>query len=82
MARRMAARQIVPAQTLGDVYKTISPEPLMTQPEIDAFYRDDLKGFAGATRSDTWPWGWSVPWGPISTKPSSWATPASVSRPS
>jgi len=33
-----------PATTLDEIYLTISPEPLLTQKEIDAFYREMESG--------------------------------------
>ena len=50
MARRTAAKQLTPALLLADVYKTISPEPLLTQAEIDAFYRDALNRVRGGDK--------------------------------
>ena len=31
-----------PATTLDEIHLTISPEPLLTQKEIDAFYREEM----------------------------------------
>ena len=36
-----------PATSLGDVYKTLSPEPLLTPEEIQAFYRGQLNTVRG-----------------------------------
>jgi hypothetical protein len=39
MTMRTGPIQFEPATTLGDIHKTMSPEPLMTPSEIRAFYR-------------------------------------------
>jgi GTPase SAR1 family protein len=39
--------QLEPATKLDDVYKTMSPEPLMTKEQIEAFYRDQLNQIRG-----------------------------------
>ncbi|MFM7476354.1 MAG: hypothetical protein ACKO2T_11670, partial [Microcystis aeruginosa] len=36
-----------PATTLDEIYLTISPEPLLTQKEIDAFYREEMNKVRG-----------------------------------
>ena len=36
-----------PATTLDEVYKTLSPEPLMTPEEIEAFYKSELNVLRG-----------------------------------
>ena len=39
--------QFTPAQTLDTVYLTLSPEPLTTQAELDAFYREEMNQARG-----------------------------------
>ena len=39
MTRNTGLTLLQPATTLDDVHRTLSPEPLMTRPEIAAFYR-------------------------------------------
>ncbi|NCR67009.1 MAG: hypothetical protein GPJ03_21945 [Microcystis aeruginosa G13-01] len=36
-----------PATTLDEIYSTTSPEPLLTQKEIDAFYREEMNRVRG-----------------------------------
>ena len=47
---RTIPKQYTPALSLADVYKTISPKPLMTPKEIDAFYRNDLNKVRGGDK--------------------------------
>ena len=35
------------ATTLDEIYSTTSPEPLLTQKEIDAFYREEMNKVRG-----------------------------------
>jgi hypothetical protein len=39
-----------PATTLDEIHLTISPEPLLTQKEIDAFYREEMNKVRGEDR--------------------------------
>ena len=39
MDRNSGLILLEPATSLGDVYKTMSTEPLLTPPELQAFYR-------------------------------------------
>jgi hypothetical protein len=45
--------QLTPATTLDDVYKTVSPEPLLTPSELEAFYRDDLNRVRGGDKVES-----------------------------
>lgn len=42
MTRNTGLTLLQPATTLDEVHKTLSPEPLMSPSEIDAFYRGEL----------------------------------------
>jgi hypothetical protein len=50
MTRNTGLIQLEPATTLGDVYKTMSAEPLMTPLEIQAFYRGELNEVRGGDK--------------------------------
>lgn len=39
-----------PATSLDDVYKTLSPEPLLTQEQFQAFYRGQLNDVRGGDK--------------------------------
>ncbi len=47
MTRNTGLIQLEPATRLDDVYKTLSPEPLMTPSELQAFYRSHLNDVRG-----------------------------------
>ena len=40
-------QQLTPAETLEDVFKTLSPEPLLEREEMDAFYRGEVNEVRG-----------------------------------
>src|SRR5207244_1346093 len=42
--------QLEPATSLEDVYKTLSPEPLLTPPELQAFYRGGINEVRGGDK--------------------------------
>ena len=75
MTRKTGLIQLEPATTLDDVYKTMSPEPLMTPPEIQAFYRGGLKEVRGGDKVGAMALGLDRSWGRASTRRSSWAIP-------
>jgi hypothetical protein len=50
MTMKTGLIQLEPATTLDDVYKTMSPEPLMTPPEIRAFYQGELNQVRGGDK--------------------------------
>src|SRR4051795_13259039 len=50
---RRTMQMMTPANTLDDVYKTISPEPLLTQAELDAFYVPDLNRVRGGDKVES-----------------------------
>lgn len=50
MTRNTGLMQLEQATTLEDVYKTVSSEPLMTRPEIEAFYRGCLNEVRGGDK--------------------------------
>jgi hypothetical protein len=52
MTRKSGLIQYEPATSLADVYKTLSPEPLMTSPEIEAFYRGGINDVRGGDKVD------------------------------
>jgi hypothetical protein len=39
-----------PGTTLDEIYLTLSPEPLLTQQEIDAFYREEMNEVRGGDK--------------------------------
>lgn len=47
---RSSSLQLTPATRLEDVYKTVSPEPLLTHEELTAFYRNELNEVRGGDR--------------------------------
>jgi hypothetical protein len=50
MERKSALTLLEPAKTLDDVHKTLSPQPLLTRPEIRAFYRGDINKVRGGDK--------------------------------
>jgi len=46
----MSLKQFTPATTLDDVYKTLSPEPLLSREELAAFYKEDLNLVRGGDK--------------------------------
>ncbi len=50
MAPKPSLTLLEPAQRLDDVYKTLSTEPLMTPPEIQAFYRPEINDVRGGDK--------------------------------
>jgi hypothetical protein len=50
MNRNSGLTQFEPATSLGDVYKTLSPEPLLTPSEIRAFYRGGINQVRGGDK--------------------------------
>ena len=68
MTRKTGLMQLEPATTLDDVYKTVSPEPLMTPPEIEAFYRGRLNEVRGGDQVGNMALGLEVPGERASTK--------------
>ncbi len=53
MTQASALTQLVPATILGDIHKTLSPEPLLTSPEIRAFYQSGLNKVRGGDKVDS-----------------------------
>lgn len=47
----MGVDSLSPATSLDDVHLTLSPEPLETKEEIEAFYRDDLNRVRGGDKT-------------------------------
>lgn len=47
---RSSSLQLTQATRLEDIYKTVSPEPLLTHEELTAFYRDELNEVRGGDR--------------------------------
>ena len=63
MARTSALRLFEPATSLEDVYKTLSPEPLLTDQEIQAFYRFSLNEVRGGDKVASMALGLERSWG-------------------
>jgi hypothetical protein len=63
MTRTLALMQFEPATSLGDVYKTLLPEPLLTGREIDAFYRFGLNDMRGGDKVANMALGLERSWG-------------------
>ena len=63
MTRTTGLIQLEPATTLDDVHKTLSPEPLMTRPEIEAFYRGRLNEVRGGDKVGDLALGLEDSWG-------------------
>ena len=63
MNRKSGLIQLEPATRLDDVYKTVSPEPLMTPPEIAAFYRGRLNEVRGGDQVGDLAMGLDDSWG-------------------
>ena len=63
MNRNSGLIQLEPATSLDDVYKTVSPEPLMTPPEIAAFYRGGLNEVRGGDKVGDMALGLERSWG-------------------
>jgi hypothetical protein len=63
MTRNTGLIQLEPATSLDDVYKTLSPEPLMTSPEIEAFYRGRLNEVRGGDKIGNMALGLKRSWG-------------------
>ena len=82
MTRNTGLIQLEPATTLDDVHKTLSPEPLMTRPEIAAFYRGELNEVRGGDQVGDLALSLEDSWGGDSTRDSSWAIRALASSPS
>ena len=63
MTMKTGLIQLEPATTLDDVYKTMSGEPLMTPPEIAAFYRGRLNEIRGGDKVRNMMLGLERSWG-------------------
>jgi hypothetical protein len=63
MTRKTGMTLLEPATTLDDVYKTMSGEPLMTPPEIAAFYRGRLNEVRGGDKVQNMMLGLERSWG-------------------
>jgi hypothetical protein len=50
MTQKSGLMMLEPATSIEDVYKTLSTEPLMTPPEIQAFYRGEINNVRGGDK--------------------------------
>ncbi|MGP0066443.1 MAG: hypothetical protein ACLQGP_23000 [Isosphaeraceae bacterium] len=62
MTQKSALTLLEPATILGDVYKTLSPEPLLTPPQIQAFYRGGINDVRGGDKVDRMAMGLGRSW--------------------
>jgi hypothetical protein len=63
MTSKSILTQLEPATRLEDVYKTLSPEPLLTRPEIETFYRYGLNKVRGGDKVEKMALGLGRSWG-------------------